>query len=140
MAEKVVVKGSCVSVDYTGKLLDGKVFDTSIGREPLDFTVGAGQMIKGFDEGVLGMKLGEKKTITLAPEQAYGASNPMRIITVDKKSFPQFDQLKVGLMVGSQAGLTGRIVSKGENEAVIDFNHELAGKTLVFEITLVSIN
>lgn len=140
MIEKIVVKGSHISVDYTGKLLDGKVFDSSIGRTPLEFDVGAGQMIKGFDQGVIGMKIGEKKTITLAPSEAYGESNQMRIITVDKVSFPQFDLLKPGLMVGSQAGLTGKVVSKNDKEAIIDFNHELAGKTLVFEITLVSID
>ena len=140
MDEKVVVKGSHVAVDYTGKLTDGKVFDTSIGREPLDFVVGAGQMIKGFDDGVLGMKVGEKKTVTIPPEAAYGLIDPRKVIAVDKQSFPQFDALKVGLMVSAGNGLAGRIASKTDTNATIDFNHELAGKTLVFEITLVSIN
>jgi hypothetical protein len=69
---KKVKAGDHVSVDYTGRLLDGTIFDTSIGRSPLDFDVGAGQMIKGFDEGVVGMKVGETKIVTIPPEQAYG--------------------------------------------------------------------
>jgi peptidylprolyl isomerase len=140
MDGKVVVKGSHVAVEYTGKLTDGKVFDSSVGREPLEFDVGAGQMIKGFDDGVVGMKVGEKKTVTIPPEQAYGLVDSRKIIAVDKQSFPQFDALKVGLMVSAGNGLAGRIASKTETNATIDFNHELAGKTLVFEITLISIN
>ena len=139
MDEKIVVKGNHVSVDYTGKLTDGNVFDSSVGKEPLEFDVGAGQMIKGFDDGVLGMKVGETKTITIPPEQAYGLIDSRKVITLEKQSFPQFDSLQVGLMVSSGNGLVGKIVSKKENDAVIDFNHELAGKTLVFEITLISI-
>jgi len=140
LSDKIVAKGNHVSVNYTGKLTDGKVFDSSIGREPLEFDVGAGQMIKGFDDGVIGMKIGETKTITIPPEQAYGTTDARKIIKVDKQSFPQFDLLKVGLMVSSGNGLAGKIVSKTDTDAAIDFNHELAGKTLIFEITLVSIN
>ncbi len=140
MDAKIVVKGNHVAVNYTGKLTDGKVFDSSIGREPLEFDVGAGQMIKGFDDGVVGMKVGETKTITIPPEQAYGMADSRKLIKVDKKSFPQFDALKVGLMVSAGNGLAGKITSKTDADATIDFNHELAGKTLVFEITLVSIN
>jgi len=86
-------RGDTVEVDYTGKFENGEVFDTSEGREPLEFTLGAGQMIPGFEEAVEGMKFGETKTVTLPPEKAYGVSGP----------------------------------------------HPLAGKTLVFEITLVGI-
>ena len=71
-----VEKGDAVSVHYTGKLEDGSVFDSSVGREPLPFRVGAGQMIRGFDAGVVGMKVGDKKTLTIPPEDAYGVANP----------------------------------------------------------------
>ncbi|OQA31430.1 MAG: FKBP-type peptidyl-prolyl cis-trans isomerase [archaeon ADurb.Bin336] len=136
---KKVKAGDHVSVDYTGRLLDGTIFDTSIGRSPLDFDVGAGQMIKGFDEGVVGMKVGETKIVTIPPEQAYGVYDESRIITVDKKSFADFDKMEVGLMV-STGVYTGTIIEKTDTNAKIDFNHKLAGKTLVFEITLISID
>jgi FKBP-type peptidyl-prolyl cis-trans isomerase 2 len=136
---KKVKNGDHVSVDYTGRLLDGSIFDSSIGRTPLEFDVGAGQMIKGFDDGVLGMKIGEKKTITIPPEQAYGAIDPKRIIILDKNSFVQFDEMKVGMIV-STGNLSGTIIEKNDTNAKVDFNHKLAGKTLIFEITLISIN
>jgi peptidylprolyl isomerase len=136
---KKVKVGDHVFVDYTGRLLDGTIFDSSIGRSPLEFDVGAGQMIKGFDSGVIGMKVGEKKIVTIPPEQAYGLVDESRIITIDKNSFSDFDQMKVGLIVSSGAH-TGKIIEKNDTNAIIDFNHELAGKTLVFEITLISIN
>lgn len=136
---KKVKAGDHVSVNYTGRLLDGSIFDSSVGRSPLEFDVGAEQMIKGFDDGVIGMKIGEKKIVTIPPEKAYGLVEESRIITVDKNSFADFDQMKVGLMVSS-GDYTGRIIEKNDTNAKINFNHELAGKTLVFEITLISIN
>jgi peptidylprolyl isomerase len=139
LSDKIVVKGNHVSVDYTGKLTDGTVFDSSVGRTPLEFDVGAGQMIKGFDDGVLGMKIGEKKTVTIPPEQAYGIVDSKKIITIEKQSFPQFDAMQAGMTVGA-GNLIGKVVEKTATAAKIDFNHELAGKTLIFEITLVSIN
>jgi peptidylprolyl isomerase len=132
--------GDNVSVDYTGRLTDGTIFDSSVGREPLEFDVGAGQMIKGFDDGVVGMKVGETKFVTIPPEQAYGLVDSKKIITVDKNSFSQFDEMQVGLMVSAGNGLTGIIIAKNDTNATIDFNHKLAGKTLIFEITLISIN
>lgn len=134
-----VKAGDNISVDYTGRLTDGTIFDSSIGETPLEFTVGAGQMIKGFDAGVVGMKLNESKTITLAPEQAYGEINPDKIVTIDKNSFADFDAMKVGMVVAS-GNYSGKIIEKNDTNAIIDFNHKLAGKTLVFEITLVSFN
>ncbi len=137
---KKVKAGDSVSVDYTGRLTDGTIFDSSVNRKPLEFVVGAGQMIKGFDEGVVGMKVGEKKTITIPPEAAYGLIDSKKIITVDKNSFSQFDEMQVGLIVSAGNGMNGVIIAKNDVNATIDFNHKLAGKTLVFEITLISIN
>jgi len=137
---RAVKLGDHISVNYTGKLEEGKVFDTSIGREPLEFEVGAGQMIKGFDSAVVGMKVGETKTVTLNPQDAYGLADTRKIISVDSGMFPEFSKLQIGMNVGSNAGLTGRVTQKNEKNAIIDFNHELAGKKLIFEITLVSIN
>ena len=135
---KKVKIGNHIAVDYTGRLTDGTIFDSSIGREPLEFDVGAGQMIKGFDDGVIGMKINEKKTITIQPEQAYGVIDSKKLVTVDKNSFAQFDQMKVGMIV-SAGNYSGKIIAKTDSNAIIDFNHELAGKTLIFEITLISI-
>jgi len=130
-----------VAVDYIGKLTDGKVFDSSIGREPLEFDVGAGQMIKGFDDGVIGMKIGETKTITIPPEQAYGTTDSKKLITFDKNS-PELSGLgpvTVGMELNSGYGIV-KVVAVNDSNIVIDFNHKLAGKTLIFDITLISIN
>jgi peptidylprolyl isomerase len=131
--------GDNIAVNYTGKLKDGTVFDTSIGREPLGFTAGAGQMIKGFDKAVIGMKVGETKTVEISPEEAYGTLDQNKIFTFDKSKFGNFDEMQVGMVVSSGV-YQGKIIKKTSTEAVIDFNHELAGKTLIFEISIVSIN
>ncbi len=150
--ENVAVKnGDAVSVDYLGTS-EGKVFDTSIkaeaqkaglplrpSYEPLSFTVGAGQMIAGFDRAVLGMKVGEEKTVTLPPKDAYGEKSDEMIITVDKGRFGEGETPAVGLQVFSPQGQPGTITNVSGNNVTIDFNHELAGKSLTFKIVLVSI-
>ncbi len=137
-----VKAGDNISVDYTGRLTDGTIFDSSIGKKPQDFTVGAGQMIKGFDEGVVGMKLNEKKTITLAPEQAYGKydSNLIRFYDINAPELSILGNLKVGMELAVGGIPIIGIIEVNDNNVAIDFNHKLAGKTLVFEITLVSFN
>jgi FKBP-type peptidyl-prolyl cis-trans isomerase 2 len=137
--EKKVEVGDNVKVNYTGKLEDGEIFDSSEGREPLKFVAGQGQMIKGFDEAVIGMKKGEKKTITLAPEEAYGEFREDAKITVDKNQLPNFENLVVGSQLMTNNGATGTIIEKSDQNAIIDFNHKLAGKTLIFDIEIVSI-
>ena len=137
---KVVKTGDNIAVNYTGRLKDGTIFDTSVGRSPLEFTAGAGQMIKGFDSAVIGMKVGESKTVELTPDQAYGQTNPAMIKVFDKTAFPDFSQVKVGLELSTSTGLSGKVIKVTDQNATVDFNHELAGKTLVFEITIVSIN
>ena len=134
----VAKQGDNVSVHYTGTLDDGEQFDSSIGRNPLSFTVGAGQMIAGFDAAVLGMALGEKKIIRLEPVEAYGETDQDLII-----DFP-IAQLPSGAGVDGQVtftnGTTGRITNVGENTFTVDANHRLAGLALTFEIELVSID
>lgn len=138
---KVAKSGDEVKVNYTGRFLDGKVFDSSLlaGRTPLGFVIDDGGMIKGFNDAVKGMKVGETKTVTLAPEQAYGALDPAKIVTIDKNQFADFDSLVKGMTV-SAGNYSGIVISKNDQNAVIDFNPEMAGKTLVFEITLLEIN
>jgi FKBP-type peptidyl-prolyl cis-trans isomerase 2 len=137
---KKVKNGDTVSVHYVGKLTDGAIFDSSVGKDPLSFVVGAHQMISGFEEGVIGMKVGEKKTITLAPEQAYGLVDPKKIITFDKNSFNDFNLLKTGMVLTTSTGARGTVSEKTDLNFTVNFNHELAGKTLVFDLILVSIN
>ena len=135
-----VKAGDKVSVHYVGRLTDGSIFDSSIGKDPLSFVAGAGQMIKGFDAAVIGMTVGEKKTVELPPEEAYGPSDPAKIVVLDANQFGDFSKIEVGMKVGSDSGLTGVIESKTDTNATVNFNMELAGKTLVFEIVLVSIS
>ena len=137
---KKVKDGDNVSVHYVGKLESGEIFDSSVGKSPLSFTAGAGQMIKGFDAAVIGMKAGDTKTITIPPQEAYGVSDPSRVVSFDKNEVPNFEEMEVGGAVTAGNGAQGKIISKDENSLVVDFNHFLAGKTLIFDIQLVSIN
>ena len=132
-----------VKVHYTGKLTSGEVFDTSDGREPLEFTVGGGQMIKGFDEAVNGMELNEKKTITIPSQEAYGDHKDELIQEVPKNQLPEDMKPEVGQKLvatndlGHQTYVSVTAVS--EEVITVDANHELAGKDLVFDIELVEI-
>lgn len=141
MVNEIAASGDTVQVHYTGKLTTGEQFDSSVGRSPLEFTIDDGRMIKGFNEGVKGMKVNDKKTITLLPADAYGEFDPSLVIEVDKNQLQ--GNVTVGMTV--RAGTTGGPMGIGtitevrENTVVINFNHELAGKTLVFDLTLVKL-
>ena len=140
---KKVKEGDVVKVHYTGKLVNGEQFDSSAGREPLEFTVGAGQMIKGFDDAMPGMNLGEKKTINIAPEDAYGARSEEAIIEFPKENVPADMKLEAGmpLTLSNQAGqpVPVIVVEVKEEVIVLDANHFLAGQELIFDIELVEI-
>ncbi len=136
-------KGDIVKVHYTGKLTSGDQFDSSEGRNPLEFKVGAGQMIPGFDQAIPGMNVGEKKTITISPADAYGEKNKEAIIEFPKTNIPADMKLEPGmkLQLRNEAGQPiPVVVTEVKDETVIlDANHELAGKELVFDIELVEI-
>lgn len=137
-------EGDNVKVHYTGKLADGEVFDTSENREPLAFTVGKGEVIPGFEEGVKGLETGESQTIVIPAEQAYGPHREELLYKVGKEKFPQGMELKIGdsFKIGEDQG-NPTIVSITEingDEITLDANHPLAGKDLTFEIKLVEIN
>ncbi len=137
----VVAKGDNISVYYTGKLTNGTVFDTNVGKAPLNFTVGAGQMIAGFDQGVIGMKLNQNKTLTLSPSQAYGNVNPSLIITVPLSRFGNLTP-RVGMNVGYTANgqqMQGVVTKVNATNATVDFNSPLAGQTLIFTVEVVKI-
>lgn len=135
--------GDTVKVDYTGKLADGTVFDSSIGKAPIEFTIGSGQMIKGFDNAVLGMKVGQSKTVALPPEDAYGGHNDALVITVDKSQMGPGVNPTVGqqLTVTHPDGTISTVVVTAvtATSVTVDANNPLAGKTLTFDIKLVSI-
>jgi len=138
-----VKKGDTVKVHYHGKLVDGTTFDSSEGRDPLEFQVGAGMMIKGFDEGVLEMNVGQKKTISILPENAYGLSDPDSIIDFPISNFPSDMKPEVGMQLNMRDN-TGNtfpvVISAVKEETVsLDANHPLAGKELVFDIELIDI-
>jgi peptidylprolyl isomerase len=138
-----VKAGDQVKVHYTGKLTSGEEFDSSTGREPLAFTVGAGQMIKGFDDAMPGMTLGEKKSISIAPEDAYGPRSEDAIIQFPKEHVPSDMKIEAGmtLTLTNQMGqpVPVVVVEVQEEILVLDANHFLAGQTLIFDIELVEI-
>ena len=139
-----VKNGDVVKVHYTGKVQDGEQFDSSVGKEPLEFTVGAGQMIKGFDTGVVGMKVGDKKVVVINAEEGYGERSEEAMIEFPKENVPAEMNLEVGLSLTLQ-DQEGRpfpvtVTEIREDAVVLDANHFLAGKTLVFDIEMVEVN
>ena len=135
--------GDKVTIHYIGKLDDGTVFDTSAGSDPLEFTLGEGMVIPGFENAVLGMAPGEVKTVTIAPEDGYGDYDEEMILEVEREAFPDDLELEVGLEVQSQDP-SGQVVELKVLEfddamVKLDANHPLAGENLTFEIEVVSI-
>lgn len=130
-------------VHYIGRLTDGTLFDSSEGREPLEFTVGAGHMIKGFDTGVLGMAVGEKKTIQIPPHEAYGERDDQAIIEFPASNVPPDMKLEPGmqLTLRNEQGHPVPVVvlEVAADVVVMDANHMLAGKELVFDVEMVEI-
>jgi FKBP-type peptidyl-prolyl cis-trans isomerase 2 len=140
---KVVEDGDYIKVHYTGTLDDGSVFDSSEGREPLAFTAGAGQMIAGFDAAVMGMKVGEVKTVTIPAEDAYGSYDEELLLVFTKDELPEGIDPKVGDQI-PLSGPSGRVVNAPvievtDTTVTVDANHRLAGKDLTFEIELVEL-
>lgn len=138
-----VRENNTVKVHYVGKLSDGQVFDTSEGKEPLEFTLGQGKLIPGFEKGLIDMKLNEKKTITILQEDAYGESRQDLIQEVDKSQLPEDITPEVGMGLVSKSSdgneMNLLIVEVKEGTIVIDGNHPLAGKELIFDLEVVDI-
>ena len=135
-------RGDTVRVHYKGTLNDGKVFDSSEGTGPIEFTVGSGQLIPGFEAAVEGMKAGEARRITIPAEEAYGERSEERLLTIEKSQLPEDLEPAVGQQLQmSQGGQTFRvaIAEVADDAVVVDANHPLAGRDLTFELKLVDI-
>lgn len=136
--------GDTVKVHYTGKLNDGTVFDSSVEREPLEVTIGAGQVIPGFEKGIIGMAPGETKSISIGKDEAYGEHRQELTMEVNKSDFPESITPEIGQMLqmkNPNGDLIRVVVSEIKDDTVtIDANHPLAGKDLTFDLELVSID
>ncbi len=128
-------EGDTVKVHYTGTLSNGTTFDSSAGREPLEFTLGEGQVIPGFEDAVLGMAVGEEKTVTIPVDQAYGSYDEDLILVVPREMVPD----EIAVVGTSLYQPRGTIISVDDEVVMIDQNHPLAGEDLTFTITLVEI-
>ena len=139
----VVKKGNTIKVQYTGKLEDGTVFDKSKKGEPLEFNVGSGKIIPGFDKAVEGMNLNEEKKVTLKPEDAYGRRDKTLIKQLPKSSLPEDLKPDKGMVLKLQdksgRSIPATVLDITEDNLVIDLNHPLAGRNLIFDITVVDI-
>ncbi|ACR80431.1 MULTISPECIES: FKBP-type peptidyl-prolyl cis-trans isomerase [Kosmotoga] len=136
-------KGDTVKVHYTGRFEDGEIFDSSTGKEPLEFTIGKGEVIPGFEEAIIGMNTGESKTVKIPPEKAYGPRYDELVLTVERSRFPDDMEPQLGqqLQLRQPDGRTFIVTITDINETAVtlDANHPLAGKDLVFEINLIEI-
>lgn len=138
-----VKENDTVKVHYTGKLVNGQVFDSSLEREPLEVALGQGQLIPGFEKGLIDMTVNEKKTITIDKEEAYGEVNEQLFQKISKSQLPDDLKPEVGMgLVGANAEgqqQQFRVAKVEENDIILDANHPLAGQDLVFDLEVVAI-
>lgn len=136
----MIEKGSKVKVHYTGKFEDNNIFDTSVDREPLEFVVGEGMLIPGFENGVIGLNAGEKKTIELNPEEAYGPVREELVNEVPVENLPEGVEVGNMLQAQTEQGSVNVVVTEiNETTAIVDANHPLAGKKLIFELEVLEV-
>lgn len=137
----MIQMGNVVSVHYTGKLTDGEMFDSSEGREPLTFQMGSGQIIPGFETALVGKNVGDKVTINIQPDDAYGQVREDLIVKVEKSQMPGEVYEGMSLQAQAEDGQAINVTVKEvyADHVMIDGNHPLAGKELVFDIEVVSV-
>lgn len=135
--------GSLVKVHYTGKLNDGTQFDSSAGGNPLEFTVGKGEVIPGFEQAVVGMNVGDKKTVEIGPDEAYGQHREDRVLQMEREKLPDNIDPKVGIRLQAKqpddSVITFTVTDVTDDTVTLDANHPLAGKDLIFDIELVDV-
>ena len=137
-----ISKDKLVKLHYKGTLDDGSVFDSSEGKEPLEFISGVGMIIPGLDKGIEGLKIGDKKQIKISSKDAYGPLLPEAVQEVPKEQFPKDLKLEVGMQLaaqGPQGTIPVVIKEVGENSIKVDFNHPLAGKDLTFDVDVIDV-
>ena len=138
-----IKKGDKIKVEYTGTFDDGTVFDSSEGKEPLEFEAGSGMVIKGFDEAVIGMEKGQEKEVKIKCKEAYGDPNPQLVKKIPRDKLPPEQVPKPGMMLamGTPDGqqIPAKITAVDDKEITIDLNHPLAGKNLNFKLKIVEI-
>lgn len=153
-----IESGDTVSIEYVGRLEDGAVFDTSRESvatehdldhhpdreyEPLTVEIGAGEIIQGLEEGLLGLDEGEEATVTISPEDGYGERTEDRVVEYDADEFTGMiggRDPEEGMQIQTEEGLPGEVVAADDEAVTVDFNHELAGETLEFDVEVVSVN
>lgn len=139
----IAKSGDTVRVHYHGRLHSGETFDSSAGRDPLEFELGSGQVIPGFDNGVSGMSVGEKKTIEIPCAEAYGPHNETMLVEMPKERFPEGMEIEIGMPLmmsdGQGQSLQVAVIAINEGMVTLDANHPLAGKDLIFDLELVEI-
>lgn len=137
-------QGDKVKVHYTGRLENGMVFDSSVDREPLEFTIGEGQIISGFESAVVGMEPGDSVTTTVAPDEGYGEHRADMVVNVERSRLPEDMDPQVGERLQSESEdgemIVFTITDTSQSEVTLDANHPLAGKTLEFDIELVEVD
>jgi peptidylprolyl isomerase len=135
--------GDTVKLHYTGKLEDGTVFDTSIGREPLEFKIGGNQVIQGFEKAIIDMNPDESKTVTIPSDEAYGPYREEMVADVPRSQFPPSIQLEAGqhFEIKQENGqpIVVTVTQVSESEVTVDANHPLAGRDLIFDIQLIEV-
>lgn len=136
-------QGDTVKIHYTGRLDDKEVFDSSVDREPLEFRLGDGKIIPGFEEAVLGMTPGDSRTVNISPEKAYGPHRKELVVEVERNRLPDDLKLEIGghVQIRQPSGGTiqAKVTGMSESKITLDANHPLAGKVLTFDIKLVEI-
>lgn len=136
-------QGDKVRIHYTGKLADKEVFDSSVNREPLEFRLGEGKIIPGFEEAVIGMTPGDSKTVNILPEKAYGPHRKELVVDVERSRLPDTLKLEVGghvqIRQPSGGNIQAKVTSMSDSKVTLDANHPLAGEVLTFDIKLVEI-
>jgi peptidylprolyl isomerase len=136
--------GDRVQVHYTGKLTSGEIFDSSHGKEPLNLTIGEGNIIPGFENALLGMQTGEKKSFNISSEQAFGERRDDLVHVIDREQIPSDMKLEVGMQLALEGEkkepIPAQVVDMSESTVTLDTNHPLAGKDLTFEVDVVEIN
>lgn len=145
MSDTVVKTGDMVSLHYVGTLTDGEQFDNSYDRgDPIEVEVGAGQLIKGFNDALIGMEVGEKRSVALTSDEAYGDINPEAFVEVDRSGFPNDFEFEKGAFVpltNAEGGqFIGRVDEVTDMSIRVDLNHPMAGKDLNFDIEIVALN